>query len=364
MSDNINDMNFKQLRNEVQNLRDELAIFKRKYEDIIYNLDSDNFGRAFTAQQNDMKAQIKLSADAIKTKVSETDLQTELLNYSSITQTAQAIKTVVSKKTELSDAVEIDSIDKAVDKSKTYVIRQKNDDGEVLGEKYYYYNTLTNTWEVLEGDNIYTVFDQTSDGFSLKGNVVIDGDAVVTKNLKLSGNVTWDMENSPVLTQYSSDNVNWHTLISENDMYMRMSFDGGASWSNPTKVVGTDGQNGTDAYVTSENVFNALTDNGAQQGIFAAFVNKNNCIYINAEYLATKIANVSDYLYIGNENDSGTKQIIFSSGARISTFLDATGTPPTGMSISASTLQLGSKLDLSKCNSINWGNNKPHLVFS
>ena len=45
MSDNINDMNFKQLRNEVQLLRDELAIMKRKYEDILYNLDDDNFSR-------------------------------------------------------------------------------------------------------------------------------------------------------------------------------------------------------------------------------------------------------------------------------------------------------------------------------
>ena len=45
MSDNIPDMNFKQLRNEVQLLRDELAIMKRKYEDILYNLDDDNFSR-------------------------------------------------------------------------------------------------------------------------------------------------------------------------------------------------------------------------------------------------------------------------------------------------------------------------------
>ena len=44
----INKMDFKQLRNEVQALRDELAIMKRKYEDAIYNLDSDNFSKSFT----------------------------------------------------------------------------------------------------------------------------------------------------------------------------------------------------------------------------------------------------------------------------------------------------------------------------
>ena len=45
--ENIEKMNFKELRSEVQYLRDELAIFKRKYEDAIYNLDGDNFGKSF-----------------------------------------------------------------------------------------------------------------------------------------------------------------------------------------------------------------------------------------------------------------------------------------------------------------------------
>ena len=44
MSDNnVNQMDIKKLRNEVQLLRDELAIMQRKYEDILYNLDDDNF---------------------------------------------------------------------------------------------------------------------------------------------------------------------------------------------------------------------------------------------------------------------------------------------------------------------------------
>ena len=51
MSDNINNMNDKQLRNEVQLLRDELAIMKRKFEDIIYNLDTDNFSSRFVKEQ-------------------------------------------------------------------------------------------------------------------------------------------------------------------------------------------------------------------------------------------------------------------------------------------------------------------------
>lgn len=359
----ISKMNDKQLRNAVQMLYDELAIFKRKYEDAIYNLDSDNLGKSFTIEQNNMKAQIKVTADAIKTMVSDTDLQSALANYSTITQTANAIQTVVSKGASLEDAIPVTSLDYATDKNAVYVIRSTDALGNITGEKYYYYNDLLNQWEILSGDSIYTVFNQTASGFELKGNVLIDGNTVITKNLTLSGNVTWDMENSPVLTRYSSDNLNWHSPMISGDMYMQMSFDGGVNWSTSTKVVGTDGEDGrdgwdgSDANVTPQNVFNALTDDGATQGIFAAFVNNNNQLYINAEYLATRIADVADYIYIGEPSDNTTKRITFSSGANISTFADWTGNPPTGMSISASTL------DLSMCSNIDWGNNAPVAVF-
>lgn len=247
MSDlDINKMNFKQLKNEVQLLRDELAIFKRKYEDAIYNLDSDNFGKSFTVEQNNMKAQIKITADAIKTMVSDTDLAAELENYSTIEQTAERIQTVVSKSANLDEAVLIDSLDSATDTEAIYVIQQKDDNGTVLSETYYYFNDVTNQWEILSGDSIYTVFNQMADGFSLKGNVMIDGNAVVTKNLTLSGIVTWDMDNSPVKSQYSVSGSSWHDTYTSGDMYMRMTFDGGKTWGEAVKVVGTNGRNGSD----------------------------------------------------------------------------------------------------------------------
>lgn len=247
MSDlDINKMNFKQLKNEVQLLRDELAIFKRKYEDAIYNLDSDNFGKSFTVEQNNMKAQIKITADAIKTMVSDTDLAAELEKYSTIEQTAERIQTIVSKSANLDEAVLIDSLDNATDTEAIYVIQQKDDNGTVLSETYYYFNDVTNQWEILSGDSIYTVFNQTADGFSLKGNVMIDGNAVVTKNLTLSGIVTWDMDNSPVKSQYSVSGSSWHDTYTSGDMYMRMTFDGGKTWGEAVKVVGTNGRNGSD----------------------------------------------------------------------------------------------------------------------
>ena len=298
MSDkNINNMDFKELRNEVQLLRDELAMFKRGYEDVIYNLDSDNFGKSFKVEQNKLKAQVKVTAEAIKTAVTDETLGEELKKYSTIEQTADAITSTVAAGANLKDAEVIVDISQATDKSKTYKIQDFNSSGQVIGESYYYYNSLSKDWEKISGDTIYTMFTQTSEGFVLKGNTVIDGTTTITRNLKLSGNVTWDMNNSPVLTQYSSDGVSWHSPMVDGDMYMQMSFDGGKSWSNTTKVVGTDGKNGTngwngsDAYVTAENVFNALTSGGTEQGLFPAFYEDEEKLFINAEYIKTGTLN-------------------------------------------------------------------------
>ena len=316
MSDNIEKMDFKRLRNEVQLLRDELAIMQRKYEDILYNLDDDNFSTQFK-----------------KSKVSKEDLSA----YTTLEQTADAIKTQAYASADLSSAVEIKNISEATDKTKTYYIK----DGS--GNKsYYYYNEISKDWEEIVGGGIDTVFEQTATGFKLKGNVLIDGDTVVTENLKLSGNVTWDMSNSPVLTRYSSDNSNWHSPMADGDMYMQMSFDGGKSWSTSTKVVGSDGRNGyngSDANVTPENVFNALTADGANQGIFAAFVKDKNRIYINAEYLASEIAKVASDLYIGEyATDSTAKHIYFNNQANIYTF--ETGVGHNGLGISSNGIKI------------------------
>lgn len=345
MSDsNINQMTVKQLRNEVQLLRDELAIMKRQYEDIIYNLDTDNFSSRFVKEQGNMKTAIEINAKGIKTKVSQEDLDKNLSEYTTLEQTANAIKTQAYASADLSSAEEISDISKAIDKSKTYYISSKDASGKVT-KTYYYYNEISKEWEEIVGGGIESVFEQTAEGFKLKGNVLIDGDTVVTENLRLSGNVTWDMSNSPVLTEYSSDNINWHTPMKTGDMYMHMSFDGGKSWSTSTKVVGTDGRNGyngSDADVTPENVFNALTDNGANQGIFAAFVNNNNQIYINAEMIAGKIAYVKNNLYVGDySTDDEQKCIYFNNQANISTFQSGFG--HNGLLISSNGLRIYSK---------------------
>lgn len=93
MSDiDISKMNYKELRNEVQAIRDELAMFKRKFEDAIYNLDDSNFGKAFTFEKENMKSQIKMTAEKIESTVSKDDLE----KYSTIEQTAEQIRTTVT----------------------------------------------------------------------------------------------------------------------------------------------------------------------------------------------------------------------------------------------------------------------------
>ena len=248
MSDDISKMNYKELRNEVQLLRDELAMMKRTFEDIIHNLDTDNFSSRFVKEQGDMRTAIEVNAEGIKSTVSKKDLE----QYSTIKQTAEQIQNVVSKSAKLDEAIPITTIEKATDTSKIYALQEKNDDGDVISETYYYFNDITEQWEVLSGDNIYTVFNQTAEGFSLKGNVKVDGSCVLT------GTLTFNSSDRPLDVQYSTDGENdWHyDFDSSEDKFMRIKI--GAQWSEAMKVVGTDGKDGGTASVTFKAVNTAL----------------------------------------------------------------------------------------------------------
>lgn len=200
---NISEMDFKELRGAVQTLYDKLEKMQRKYEDALNNIDSDNLSAGLVKEQGDMKAQITVTADAIKTMVSKTDLQKSLSEYSTIEQTADAIETAVSKSVDLKNAVEIGSLSEAVDTEKIYVIHTKDENGEVVAKEYYYYNTVSAEWEMLIGNDIYTTFEQTADGFKLKGNVLIDGN--VATNMKLKGGSFSDADEKGVLSLSSAD---------------------------------------------------------------------------------------------------------------------------------------------------------------
>lgn len=152
MSDyNVNQMDIKRLRNEVQMLRDELAIMQRKYEDILYNLDDDNFSSQLKKEKDGMKASIKITEKQIETKVSKDELE------STISQTANEIKSTVNDfKNDLSSKITqtASGISSRVDKI---------EGGEFDG---------------------YTLFEQYYDKFKFTGNVEISGDAVVGGDIK------------------------------------------------------------------------------------------------------------------------------------------------------------------------------------
>ncbi len=220
MSDyNISKMNDKQLRNEVQLLRDELAIMKRKFEDIIYNLDTDNFSSRFVKEQGDMRTAIEVTAEGVKSKVSKEDLakystieQTaekirfevgatygyvddQLTNYSTIEMTDDMINMRVGDvETELYAQLSItqDEISMVVPKNistkfesnvmPTWSNTTYEEKGMLCEYRgvLYYWNDISQDWkEYPYADGIKSQFVQTGDGFELTGDVAINGDAIV-----------------------------------------------------------------------------------------------------------------------------------------------------------------------------------------
>lgn len=189
MSD-INKMSFKQLREEVQLLRDELAIFKRKYEDIIYNLDNDNFSGSLIKEKEGMKtsieqteesitlhaekikkneqnvANLKVTADKISTEVTSVK-QDVATNKTLIEQTEESIMSTVSSV--FNEITKVNSKTAMTDPGKIYTLDDVN----------YHYNRITEKWEPIEGNSIASSFIQTIDGFELSGDVKISGDAIV-----------------------------------------------------------------------------------------------------------------------------------------------------------------------------------------
>lgn len=146
MSDkDINQMDFKELRNEVQMLRDELAIMQRKYEDLFYNLDNENFSSSIIKEKEKMKAEIKITAEEISTKVSSSEVE------SMISQTAGEINS------------EISSV-----KGSLSSVRQS-------------VNGLSS--RVSDAEGVTSVFEQTAYGFTLDGErVTFTGVIYLTDN--------------------------------------------------------------------------------------------------------------------------------------------------------------------------------------
>lgn len=190
MSDfEINKMSFKQLKNEVQLLRDELAIMKRSYEDTIYNLDNDNFGGRFVKEQNNMRTSIEVNAEGIKTKASKDELETSIIQTAEmfdikITNLKEGISTQINViEGAISTIVPKNISSKFESSVKPKKTNTTDEEKGMLCEyngELYYYNDISETWKPYPyADGIKSQFIQTAYGFELTGDVSISGDAII-----------------------------------------------------------------------------------------------------------------------------------------------------------------------------------------
>lgn len=168
--ENIEKMDFKELRAEVQLLRDELAVFKRKMEDAMYNLDGDNFSGVYTAEQDDMKAQVKITTDAITALVAEKE------NFATITMLSDSITSTVRK-----------SITAYFEKSKEPTALNTSAEEKTMlclyDDEYYYFDDFDNEWKIYPEGGLKTLFKQTGTKFELTGNVKISGSLITTGSI-------------------------------------------------------------------------------------------------------------------------------------------------------------------------------------
>lgn len=195
---NILNMDFKELRDEVQLLRDELAIMQRKYEDILYNLDYENFSGNLIKEKDNMKTRISqtesnITAQAERIDNNSSEIATLELTASGISSSVKEVQDGISTmKTSISQTS--DSITQIVKASYSSpkTLDELPTDLDELNKRYLYYIESSNYYYFWNGDkwerttraNFGTVFTQTATGFKLNGNVSISG------NLITSGTIT------------------------------------------------------------------------------------------------------------------------------------------------------------------------------
>jgi hypothetical protein len=119
----------------------------------------------------------------------------ELDGYTTIEQTAQAITQTAYRGINLNDAEEVSSTQDMKDKGKAYYISKSG-----LRTYYAYNSALEEFTLILDGQSIYTIFEQTAGGFKFKGDVKIFG--------VLSGVEYSDIKNEAKLRLSTSDSNN------------------------------------------------------------------------------------------------------------------------------------------------------------
>ena len=95
MNNDITKMQYKALREKVQEHEDALAKLKRYLEDALSNISSDNFSKEFRMEQDNFKAEIRLAADELSSVYRNSDELSQM--QSEIRQNAERILLCASK---------------------------------------------------------------------------------------------------------------------------------------------------------------------------------------------------------------------------------------------------------------------------
>lgn len=95
MNNDITKMQYKALREKVQEHEDALAKLKRYLEDALSNISSDNFSKEFRMEQDNFKAEIRLAADELSSVYKNSDELSQM--QSEIRQNAERILLCASK---------------------------------------------------------------------------------------------------------------------------------------------------------------------------------------------------------------------------------------------------------------------------
>lgn len=226
----IEKMDFKQLRNAVQELYDSYVKLKRLIEDSLDNIDESNLATTFRKKLDNHESMLSITAEKIESRVSYEDLENNLSQYSTISQTADQIQMSVVQSQEYTDnateelsstftmtadriSTNVVKLNKKVDGNYTKLYssitqtaeaietivgkelteyfeatamptaNNTNDEQKAIlckyNDKLYYFNQITQTWREYSG-NVESAFTQTADGFELNGCVSVSGDLITS----------------------------------------------------------------------------------------------------------------------------------------------------------------------------------------
>ena len=195
-------------------------------------------------------------------------------------------------------------------------------DGDFIGDVH------ARNFYFQDGDSVKTLLDQATKKFDLSeldyidlGGIQLDG---VTGNINFSsaGSITWG-NNAPVKYQFAaSSSGSWHDTMQSGDKYRRDSLDGGTTWGDPYQFLAEDGQPGSDASVTRNNIARAMLSAISSDGLYSQTIDGQTCLLINASAIKSGVIEGID-IYGGSYYDiNGKTRLVLNPNNSSSSYAD------------------------------------------